>query len=144
MEKFNKYFSNILIALVLISVISLIISPVKILDSGVDISTPDINEPERKTIEYRFKAINMLPFGSINFNVQFTKTNPEHPYYNLVPDYNSDTDYTLEPGKVKTLSYKVDIVTDDDRLVNSLFQSVKVKVKDKKIEEWRFKININD
>jgi len=126
-------------ALLLIFVISIIISPVKILYPDVRISTPDITEPERKTIEYRFKAINMLPFGSIDFNVQIMKTNPEHPYYDIVPDYNSDTTFTLAPREIKSFSYKVDINTEDKRLINSLYQSVKVKVTDKKIEEWRLK-----
>lgn len=139
MGKFNRYFSGIIIALILISVISIIISPIKILDADVRISTPDVNAPEKKTIEYRVRAINMLPVASINFKVQFTKTNPEHPYYSIVPDYNSDAGYTLDPGELKTLSHKIDIVTDDGRLVNSLLQSIKARVKDNKINEWRFK-----
>ncbi len=139
MGKVNKYYRYILRALLLIFAVSIIISPVKILDADVRISTPNVNAPEKKTIEYRIRAINMLPVASVNFKVQFTKTNPDHPYYNIVPDYNSDTDYTLESGKIKTLSHTVDVITDDDRLVNSLFQSIKAKVNDKKIEEWRFK-----
>jgi len=139
MDKFYKYFRNILRGLLLIFVISIIISPVKILYPDVRISTPDINKPERKTIEYRFRAINMLPIGSINFNVQFMKTNPEHPYYSIVPDYNSDTSITIAPGEIKSFSHKIDITTEDNRLINSLYQSIKVKVTDKKFEEWRFK-----
>jgi len=105
----------------------------------VDISTQDINEPKKKTVEYRFKAINMLPIGSINFNFQFTKTNSEHPYYDTVPEYNPNTVLTLAPREIKTFSYKVDINTEDDRIINSLYQSVKVKVTDKEIAEWRLK-----
>ncbi len=41
--------------------------------------------------------------------------------------------------EIKYFSHKVNVNINDNRLINSLYQSVKVKVTDKRIEEWRLK-----
>ncbi len=105
--------------------------PVQIGFCSLDIETPDRENPRTKILEYEI-YVNNMSNRHVDFVLYIKKDKDAEswfPYYKTIPETHVSEVFHLEPYEHKILITKVTVQNNDERTVNTLFTSIKVKCK---------------